>query len=51
MTKRTPGGKAAIIASGIGSAAIAAALLYAGRRKATTTKKGAPSPDKPPRKS
>ncbi|MHA6316819.1 isopropylmalate isomerase [Altererythrobacter sp. CAU 1778] len=36
MTKKLPkslGGKAAVAAGAIGSAAIAAALLYAGRRK------------------
>ena len=43
MTKKFPVGKAAV-AGAIGSAAIAAAVLYANRRKEKTT----PEPEAPP---
>ena len=44
MSKRIPGGKATLAGAAIGSAAIAAALLYASKRR----KQAAATPDLPP---
>jgi len=44
MSKRFPTGKAAIAGAAIGSAAVAAALLYANRRKDKKNKPQQPGP-------